>query len=251
MPAPLPEDLPNRSGLTRILIIRQEARQSAAELQAIETGLRRQGYHVDKVNSDKLGLLAAHKAFSDLRVTDLRVPDLIVLDGLYPQLSSLEVCRRLRAIMRQVPIILLTPTYELSDSITEYEAGADDCIVRPFKIEDLLVRIRVRLRHTRTEKPPILRLGGLTLDCQKREAYWQVQAIQLTSKEFDLLKYLILHYQQVVPRHELIDHLWGAEYDVGFSTIDTYVCRLRSKLEQFSQKRLIQTVYGVGYRLCC
>ncbi|HEY9626912.1 MAG TPA: response regulator transcription factor [Coleofasciculaceae cyanobacterium] len=246
MPAPLPEDLHSSPGLTRILIIRQEARQSATELQAIETELRRQGYHVNRVNHDKLGLLAARKVLSDSIV-----PDLIVLDGLHPQLSSLEVCRRLRAIMHQVPIILLTPTCELSDSITEYEAGADDCMVQPFKIEDLLVRIRVRLRHTRNEKSPILRFGSLTLDCQKREAYWHIQAIQLTSKEFDLLKYLILHYQQVVPRHELIDHLWGAEYDVGFSTIDTYICRLRSKLEQFSQKRQIQTVYGVGYRLCC
>ncbi|MBD1868050.1 response regulator transcription factor [Cyanobacteria bacterium FACHB-471] len=228
--------LPNASSrveLTHILIVGQ-----GATVDAIKIELCWQGYQVDTLDSDKLTLLTTHKMHSDL----------VILDGRHSTLVSLDICRYLRQ-LSQVPIILLASTYELIDSNAGFEAGVDDCIYYPFEIEELLTRIRVRLRYVHKEKPPILQFDKLTLNCQKREVYWSNQEIRLTSKEFDLLKYLMVRYQQVVPRYELMEHLWGSKYNVSSNVVEAYICRLRFKLEQYSQERLIQTVYGVGYRL--
>lgn len=229
--------LPNavgRVGLTRILIVGQGTTADSA----IETELCRQGYQVDTLDSKELVHLTTQKTHSDL----------VILDGRHSTLASLEICRYLRR-LSQVPIILLASTYELTDSNAGFEAGVDDCIYHPFEIEELLTRIRVRLRYIHKEKPPILQFDKLILNCQKRKVHWSDQEIKLTSKEFDLLKYLMVRYQQVVPRYELMEHLWGSEYDVSSNVVEAYICRLRFKLEQYSQRRLIQTVYGVGYRL--
>lgn len=224
----------NSVGLTHILMVRQG---KVIDL-AIATKLGQQGYQVDTISSEKLELLATRKTS----------PDLIILDGRRAYLASLENCQYLRR-LTQVPIILLTSDCELNGSNTGFEAGADDCISHPFEIEELLTRIRVRLRYIHKEKSPILEIDQLTLNFQQRKAYWSDQEIKLTSKEFDLLKYLMIHYQQVIPRYQLIEHLWGNDYAVSSNVIEAYICRLRLKLEQYSQKRLIQTIYRVGYKL--
>ncbi|NJL88246.1 MAG: response regulator transcription factor [Leptolyngbyaceae cyanobacterium SM1_1_3] len=228
-------DLVNSVGLTRILIIGQDKTITSA----IETELSRQGYQIKIANSEKSGLFAARKTR----------PDLVILDELDADVSSFELCRRLRLIINQAPIILLASVCNLNSSLTGFEAGVDDCITQPFQMEELLVRIRVRLRYAHKEKPPILQFDNLILNCQKRQVYWSSQELKLTAKEFDLLKYLMLHYRQVISRYELIEHLWGAEYDVCSSVVDTYICRLRFKLKRCSQEHLIQTVHGVGYKL--
>lgn len=222
-------------GLTRILMIQQDA----GAVGAIATELWKQGYQVDTVMDSELEFLTNREA----------QPDLVIVDGSRSKLSSIQVCRRLRRWTATVPIILLANLCEPEDSMTGFEAGADDCIEQPFTLEELLVRIRVRLRFAQREKPPILQFHQLTLDCQKREAYWNRQAISLTAKEFNLLQCLIIHYPQVVSRYELMERLWGDEYDVSPTVIDTYICRLRLKLEQYTQMRLIKTIHRVGYTL--
>jgi DNA-binding response OmpR family regulator len=233
MQARLPDALGSSSGLTRILIVK-----CATADPVIEVELSRQGYQVNTIDSRKLEPLTFYKA----------PPDLIILDGRHSHLKSLEICQSLRR-LSQVPIILLSSICELSDSNTGFEAGADDCISHPFQMEELLARIRVRLRYAHKEKPPVLQIDNLTLNCQNRKAYWSDQEIKLTSKEFDLLKYFMIHDQRVIPRYELMEHLWGAEYDVSSNVVEAYICRLRFKLEKCSHERLIQTVYGVGYKL--
>ena len=233
MQARLPNPHSHSVGLTQILIVSQQPKIS----KPIESTLAQQGYQVETVNLDWLRFRTPCSA----------QPDLIIL-ALQFDLPSLDLCRRLRLVMERVPIILLSDACEL-DLILGFEAGADDCIVQPFTIEALLVRIRVRLRHAQKEKPLIWSVSQLTLDCQKRKAHWRNQEIQLTAKEFDLLKYLMLHYQQTVSRHELWENLWGTGYRGDSNVIDAYICRLRSKLEMHSQLRLIQTIYGVGYML--
>jgi DNA-binding response OmpR family regulator len=230
-----PKTLSSGAGLTRILIIKP-GKSVKCEIRA---ELCRQGYQVDMLNSEKLGLLAAYETH----------PDLIILDGRHSNLPNLDICQHLRRRLSQIPIILLASVCELSDSTSGFEAGVDDCIAHPFQIEELLARVRVRLRYFHKENLPILQLDKLTLDCQKREVCWGNQKLKLTSKEFDLLKYFMIHGQRVVSRHELMEHLWGTEYDVCSNVVEAYICRLRLKLEQYSQKRLIQTVYGVGYKL--
>jgi DNA-binding response OmpR family regulator len=233
MQARLPNP-PNRSvGLTQILIVSQQPKIS----EPIESALAQQGYQVETINLDWLRF----------RTSCSIQPDLIIL-ALQFDLPSLDLCRRLRLMMERVPIILLSTACEL-DLILGFEAGADDCMIQPFTIEALLVRIRVRLRYAQKEKPLIWGISQLTLDCQKRKVYWSNLEIQLTAKEFDLLKYLMSHYQQTVSRHELWENLWGTDYKGDSNVIDAYICRLRSKLETHSQLRLIQTIYGVGYIL--
>ncbi len=220
--------------LTQILIIKQQS--SAA---AFETILYGQGYQVDAVY---------WKQFRGGK-PDEHQPDLIILDGLQPHSSSLDICRDLRQTMSQIPIILLAHASELYDALLGFEAGADDCMIAPFTVEELLVRIRVRLRYAQREKLPILHAQNLALDCQKRKVFWGYREIELTDKEFDLLKYLMLHAQQAISRDELMEQLWGINCELNSNIIDVYICRLRYKLESYSQARLIQTIYGVGYML--
>lgn len=225
----------NSVGSIHILIVRQS---KAVDL-AIATKLRQQGYQVDTISSEQLKLLIPYKTR----------PDLIIVDRRDSCLASLDIYQHLRR-LSQVPIILLASDCELNVSSTKFESGADDCISCPFKMEELLTRIRVRLRYIHKEKPSVLQVDKLTINFQEHKAYWSDQEIKLTSKELDLLKYLMIHYQQVIPRYQLIEHLWGNEYDVSSNVVEAYVCRLRLKLEQYSRKRLIQTVYRVGYKLC-
>lgn len=176
-------------------------------------------------------------------------PDLILLDWMLPGVSGLEICRRLRQTGEKVPIILLTAKDEVSDRVAGLDAGADDYVVKPFSIEELLARIRANLRREQAERADILEFSDLILNRSTREVFRGERAIELTAKEFDLLDYLLSHPRQVLTRDLILERVWGYDFMGDSNIIEVYVRYLRLKLEQQQEPRLIQTVRGVGYVL--
>ncbi len=176
-------------------------------------------------------------------------PDLILLDWMLPGISGLEICRRLRQTGDKVPIILLTAKDEVSDRVAGLDAGADDYVIKPFSIEELLARIRASLRRERQEDSDLLVFADLSLNRTTREVYRARRFIELTAKEFDLLEYLISHPRQVLTRDQILERVWGYDFMGDSNIIEVYVRYLRIKLETLNEERLIQTVRGVGYVL--
>lgn len=205
----------------------------------IELELSYEGYRVS----------VTHDGFTGLTTARQEHPDLVVLDWMLPGLSGLEICRRLRATGDKVPIILLTAKDEVSDRVVGLDAGADDYVVKPFSIEELLARVRAHLRRTQVENPDVLRFEDLSLNRQTREVHRGDRLIELTAKEFDLLDYLLLHPRQVVTRDRILEQVWGYDFMGDSNIIEVYIRYLRLKLETNNEKRLIQTVRGVGYVL--
>jgi len=166
-----------------------------------------------------------------------------------PGLSGVEVCRRLRATGNKVPVILLTARDEVSDRVAGLDAGADDYLVKPFSIEELLARVRAHLRRTQEVDLDVLQFEDLSLNRRTREVFRGKRAIELTAKEFDLLDYLLSHPRQVYTRDQILERVWGYDFGGDSNIIEVYVRYLRLKLEENNEKRLIHTVRGVGYVL--
>lgn len=176
-------------------------------------------------------------------------PDLILLDWMLPGISGLEICRRLRQTGNKVPIILLTAKDEVSDRVAGLDAGADDYVVKPFSIEELLARVRANLRREQEEDVDLIQFSDLSLNRSTREVFRGKRAIELTAKEFDLLDYLLSHPRQVLTRDQILERVWGYDFMGDSNIIEVYVRYLRIKLEDSQESRLIQTVRGVGYVL--
>jgi DNA-binding response OmpR family regulator len=205
----------------------------------IELELSYEGYQITVANDGLTGLTNARTVN----------PDLIILDWLMPGLSGLEVCRRLRSTGSKTPIILLTAKDDVSDRVAGLDAGADDYVVKPFSIEELLARVRAHLRRTQEEDPDILKFEELSLNRKTREVFRGDRPIELTAKEFDLLEYLISNPRQVITRDRILEKVWGYDFMGDSNIIEVYIRYLRLKLEAENEKRLIQTVRGVGYVL--
>ena len=176
-------------------------------------------------------------------------PDLILLDWMLPGISGPEICRRLRQTGDKVPIILLTAKDEVSDRVLGLDAGADDYMIKPFSIEELLARVRANLRRDQESEINLLQFSDLTLNRSTREVFRGQRSIELTAKEFDLLEYLLSHPRQVLTRDQILERVWGYDFMGDSNIIEVYVRYLRLKLEQQQEPRLIQTVRGVGYVL--
>ena len=187
--------------------------------------------------------------FSGLSTARDIKPDLILLDWMLPGISGPEICRRLRQTGDRVPIILLTAKDEVSDRVTGLDAGADDYVIKPFSIEELLARVRASLRRDSQENVELLQFSDLTLNRSTREVFRGKRLIELTAKEFDLLEYLIAHPRQVLTRDQILERVWGYDFMGDSNIIEVYVRYLRLKLEEQKETRLIQTVRGVGYVL--
>ena len=220
---------------SHILVVEDEGKLA----QFIKLELEYEGYEVTVVN-DGLGGLGSAREIT---------PDLILLDWMLPGISGIEICRRLRQTGDKVPIILLTAKDEVSDRVTGLDAGADDYIIKPFSIEELLARIRANLRRNQEEDSSCLQFSDLRLDRSSREVYRNNRLIELTAKEFDLLEYLIAHPRQVLTRDQILERVWGYDFMGDSNIIEVYVRYLRLKLEANQEPRLIQTVRGVGYVL--
>ena len=219
-----------------ILLIEDEVK--LARFVELELGF--EGYQVSVANDGLTGLTIARESH----------PDLILLDWMLPGMTGLEICRRLRTTGDKVPIILLTAKDEVSDRVAGLDAGADDYVVKPFSVEELLARVRARIRRTSEESSEdVLQFEDLKLNRSTREVYRDSRLIDLTAKEFDLLEYLLAHPRQVITRDRILEEVWGYDFMGDSNIIEVYVRYLRLKLEANQEKRLIQTVRSVGYVL--
>jgi DNA-binding response OmpR family regulator len=176
-------------------------------------------------------------------------PDLVVLDVMMPGLDGLEVCRRLRRRLPDLPVIMLTALGEESDRVIGLEVGADDYVTKPFSPRELVLRIRSVLRRTiPAAEPTVLRDGDLTADTGRRIAHLRGQPLALTVREFDLLAFLLRHPARAWSRAELLDKVWGWQFG-DQSTVTVHVRRLREKIEADpAAPRRLLTAWGVGYR---
>jgi len=177
-------------------------------------------------------------------------PDAIILDVLMPGTDGLEVCRRLREQGNRTPVLMLTARHEVSDRVAGLDAGADDYLVKPFALDELLARLRALLRRTSISgEADILRTDDLSLDPQRREAWRGTRELGLTKTEFDLLELLLMNANIVVTRDTIYERIWGYEFETSSKSLDVYIGYLRRKTEAGGEPRLIRTVRGVGYTL--
>lgn len=177
-----------------------------------------------------------------------RPPDVVVLDVLMPGLDGFAVCRQLRQ-ASDVPILMLTARDEVADRVRGLEYGADDYLVKPFALEELIARLRALLRRRAPSGQPRLRFADLEVDPGTREVWRGSRRIALTPREFDLLVTFLRHPRQVLSRSQLLEQVWGFGWDAETHVLEVYIRYLRQKLEAGGEPRLIHTVRGVGYVL--
>ncbi len=222
----------------RILVIEDESKLA----HFVEAELTYEGYQVLVATDEQTGLAMAQNTAQS--------PDLALVDWMLPSGSGLEVCRRLRELGLRIPVIMMTPKDGVPDRVASLDAGADDYVLKPFSIQDLLGRMRAHLqRPLQSPEAHQLTFLDLALDPLNRTATRGSRLIELTAKEFDLLRYLMEHPRQVLSRQQILENVWGYEFMGDSNIIEVYIRYLRLKVEQEGEKRLIQTVRGVGYVL--
>ena len=218
----------------RVLVIEDDP----AILKLLRRGLAYEGYLVDTATDGRSGLLMARDNH----------PDLVVLDWMLPGMDGLEVCHRLRT-GGEVPILMLTAKDTVQDRVEGLDAGADDYLVKPFNLDELLARIRALLRRTQVKRITILEFLDLKLDTGSRQASRGERIISLTAKEYELLDLFMRHPRQVMTREVIFDRVWGYDFGGQSNVLEVYIRYLRQKLEDGGEVRLLQTVRGVGYVL--
>jgi two-component system response regulator MprA len=188
---------------------------------------------------------------SALKSIQLRAPDAIILDLQLPDIDGLEVCRRIRRSGDATPILMLTARDAVNDRVEGLDVGADDYLVKPFDLAELLARLRALLRRYNVGDvdATVLRFEDLTLNPLTREVRRGERLVALTKIEFDLLELFLQHPRQVLTRDQILDLVWGYNFDSGTNSLAVYIGYLRRKLEDDGKARLIQTVRGVGYAL--
>jgi len=209
----------------------------------IRTSLRRAlsyaGFTVDVAETGEVGLQRAL----------INPPDLVVLDLLMPGLDGFEVCRRLRAGGDDALILMLTAKDDVRDKVRGLEVGADDYLVKPFALEELIARLKALLRRRAPEDTNLIRFSDLAVDLGTREAWRGERSIELTAKEFDLLAAFLRNPRQVLSRGQLLEQVWGFNFEAETHVLEVYVRYLRQKLEVAGEARLIHTLRGAGYVL--
>jgi two-component system response regulator MprA len=218
----------------RILVVDDER----AVREAVERALRLEGYEVEVAADGQEALIALAR----------RNADAIVLDVLMPVLDGLDTCRTLRRQGNGTPVLMLTARHEVSDRVAGLDAGADDYLVKPFALEELLARLRALLRRT-TGGDEQLSFADLTLDPGTREVHRGSRRIELTRTEFLLLELFLRNPRQVLTRDVIFDRVWGYDFGPSSNSLEVYVGYLRRKTEAVGEPRLIHTVRGVGYAL--
>ncbi len=222
----------------KILVIEDEER----ILQVVRRGLSLEGYSV----------FTALEGVEGLAIVDQESPDLVIVDWMLPEtqpgLDGLEICRRLRS-AGDAPILMLTAKDSVSDRVRGLDAGADDYLVKPFALDELLARVRALLRRARPEPPDVLTFSDLKLDTGTHQAFRGDRAIELTAKEYELLELFMLNPRQVLTREVIFDRIWGYDFGGESNIIEVYIRYLRLKTESGSEARVLHTVRGVGYVL--
>lgn len=175
--------------------------------------------------------------------------DALILDVMMPKMSGLEVLNRLRREKNSVPVLLLTAKDSIEDRVKGLDAGADDYLIKPFAFEELLARLRVLLRKPTAEKTTVLKVADLTLQLDTRRVFRGDQEIELSSKEYSLLRYMMQNAGLVLSRDKLEQHVWDYDFSGGSNVIDVYIRYLRKKIDDGHEQKLIHTVRGHGYVL--
>jgi two-component system response regulator MprA len=204
---------------------------------AVERALAFEGYEVDVVGDGEAAL----------RLFTSTPPDALVLDVGLPGIDGLQVCRKIRAEGSAIPILVLTARHQVTDRVAGLDAGADDYLVKPFALEELLARLRALLRRTVPNGTDTLVVGDLSLDPSTRRVERDGEEIVLTRTEFNLLELLMVNAGNVLTRDVIFERVWGYDFDVTSNSLDVYIGYLRRKTEVGGRARLIHTVRGVGY----
>jgi DNA-binding response OmpR family regulator len=174
--------------------------------------------------------------------------DLILLDVGLPDIDGFQVLERVRKIDQTTPVIMLTAHGDVPSRVKGLDLGADDYLPKPFDFDELVARIRAQLRHDRQPQASVLQAGDLTLDLKSRKASRGERDVDLTSREFALLEFFLRHPGQVLTRSQILNGVWGYDFDPGTNVVDVYVGYLRNKLDKPSAESFIETVRGGGYR---
>jgi two-component system response regulator MprA len=218
----------------RVLVVDDEP----AVRSALERALRLHGYEVSLAEDGEEGLAAV----------EAEAPDVVVLDVLMPRLDGIAACRRMRAGGDRTPVLMLTARDAVADRVTGLDAGADDYLVKPFALEELLARLRALGRRTNGGDGP-LRFADVVLDPGTREVRRGERRLELTRTEFNLLELFLRNPRQVLPRSLVFERVWGYDFGPSSNALEVYVGYLRRKLEADGEPRLLQTVRGIGYQL--
>jgi two-component system, OmpR family, response regulator MprA len=219
----------------RVLVVDDDPAVSGA----LNRALRLEGYEVSLADDGT-------RALEEIAI---RPPDALILDIGLPTIDGLDVCRRLRAADDDTPVLMLTARDAINDRVQGLDAGADDYLVKPFALAELLARLRALLRRRPEDTDEVLQFADLALDPITREARRGDRSFTLTRIEFDLLELLLRHPRQVLTREVILDRVWGYTFDSGTNSLAVYVGYLRRKTEAGNEPRLIHTARGVGYVL--
>ena len=221
---------------SRVLVVDDED----AVRRALKHALELEGYVVEQASDGSEALARVEQS----------APELVVLDVLMPNIDGLETCRSLRARGVHVPILMLTARDAVADRVAGLDAGADDYLVKPFALAELLARVRALLRRgDNGSDDALLAVGDLSVDLGTREVVRAGRAIELTRTEFNLLELFLRNPRQVLTRSQIFERVWGYDFGASSNSLDVYIGYLRRKTEAAGEPRIIQTVRGVGYAL--
>lgn len=229
MPTPNPNDSRRPVGL----IVDDEP----ALIELVRLGLTYEGFNI----------LTAKDGEEAVRVVREQRPDVVILDIMLPRLDGFAVCERLRR-HHDIPIIMLTARDDVTDRVHGLNLGADDYLLKPFRFEELLARIRAVLRRKQPSFGAVLQVGDVRMDVEAREVEHGGERVALTAREFDLLRLFLEHPRQVFGKETILHRVWGYDFGGDGNVVEVYICTLRDKLDDHP-RRLIQTIRGVGYRM--
>jgi DNA-binding response OmpR family regulator len=207
--------------------------------EALERGLRLEGFRVRSVSNGELAI----------KEVEENPPSLLVLDINMPDINGIQVTQYLRSVDIDIPICILSARDEVADRVQGLEAGADDYLIKPFAFDELLARIKALLRRYPVNATSIINIANLKIDPQQRAASYFDRYLDLTKKEFDLLYVLARNSNVILSRYQLLEQVWGYDFEVDTNVVDVFIGYLRKKMEQDRDPRIIETVRGVGFSL--
>ena len=219
----------------RLLVIEDERKIA----RVITESLKREKYAVD----------VAYDGEEGFNLADSQPYDLLIVDRMLPGLEGKEIVKKLRENGKNMPILFLTALSTTEDKTLGLDVGADDYLTKPFAIDELLARVRALLRRPPIQQPDILKIDDLKIDKQQQTVTRAGKNIDLTSKEYALLEYLMQHSNQILSKETLIDHVWDFDADILPNNVEAYIKNLRQKIDKPFKKQLIKTVRGFGYRI--
>jgi DNA-binding response OmpR family regulator len=221
--------------MQRILVIDDDV----ALTSTLQRGLAYEGFTVEAANSGRRGLTLAHE----------RVPDLVILDVMMPDLDGFEVLARLRSADAELPVLMLTARDDAEHQVKGLECGADDYVVKPFTFAVLAARVKALLRRQTADRAELLHFADLILDTALRCAHRGSREVELTWTEYEVLRQFLLHPRRILSKSFLMDRVWGYDVEGESNVLEVYVKQLRQKLESGGEPRLIHTSRGAGYAL--